>query len=67
MSRNFNNRVSVIVPFFKYQNISSFKKGAYTNYFYYVKGGSYTFNIDSYIPTIKSISTLLNYKFKGAS
>jgi hypothetical protein len=66
MSRNFNNGVPVIVPFFKYQNIPGFKKGAYINYLYYIKGGSYTFNKDSYISAVKAAATLLNYKFKGA-
>jgi hypothetical protein len=37
----------------------------YINYLYYVEGGSYTFNRDSYVPTVKAAATLLNYKFKG--
>jgi hypothetical protein len=62
---NFNNRVTVIVPFFKYQSIPSFKKGIYTNYLYYIKGSSYTFNKNPYILAVKATTTLLNYKFKG--
>ena len=65
MSRNFNNRVSVIVSFFKCRSIPGFKKGACANCFYYIKGGSYTFNRDFYISAIKAVIILLNYKFKG--
>ena len=65
ISWNFNNRVPVIISFFKCQNISNFKKGVYVNYLYYVKGGSYTFNKDFYIPAVKAAAALLNYKFKG--
>jgi len=65
ISRNFNNGVPVIVPFFKCWSIPGFKKGVCVNYLYYIKGGSYTFNKDSYIFAIKAAATLLNYKFKG--
>ena len=63
--QNFNNRVPIIVSFFKCQSISNFKKGVYTNCLYYIKGGNYIFNKDSYIPAIKAAAALLNYKFKG--
>ena len=66
MSRNFNNRVFIIVSFFKYYSISSFKKNAYTNYFYYIKGGNYIFNEDFYISTIKAATTLFTSKFNRA-
>jgi hypothetical protein len=55
-----------MVPFFKCRSIPGFKKGMYANYLYYIKGGSYTFNRDSYIPAIKAAAALLNYEFKGA-
>ena len=56
-----------MVSFFKCRSIPGFKKGVYANCLYYVKGSSYTFNRDSYIPAIKAAAILLNYKFKGAS
>jgi hypothetical protein len=65
MSWNFNNRVPIIVPFFKYRSIPSFKKGTCTNYLYYIKGSSYTFNRDSYVPAVKAAAAPLNYEFKG--
>jgi len=67
MSRNFNNGVPVIIPFFKCRSIPGFKKGAYINCLYYIKGGNCTFNKDSYISAVKAAAAPLNYKFKGAS
>ena len=55
-----------MVSFFKCQSIPGFKKGMCVNCLYYVKGGSYTFNRDSYISAVKAAAILLNYKFKGA-
>jgi hypothetical protein len=67
MSRNFNNRVSIIVPFFKCRFISGFKKNAYTNCLYYIEGGYYTFNKDFYIFAIKAAISLFFSKFNNIS